>query len=330
MQGPVDVRTDVAEVAGLDGPAHTVASVVLPDPDRVPSPPVVAFGFPGGGYGRGYFTFDMPGSGYGGQAGYHASRHGWIFVACDHLGAGDSVVADPTRLTMEQVNAANRATVDHVMARLEAGSLAHDFPPVIHAIRLGIGQSMGGCLTISLQGSAPTFDGVASLGFSAIHTVPPFLSAEKLGASTEEMAKASRAIASSESFRATFHFADVPQEIVDADLTGYPSRGGDVPVWGSATGPGCAGRMVLPGIIAEEAAAIDVPVFVGVGEVDVVPDPRAEPGAYGRASDITVVVVPRMAHMHNFAGTRTLLWDRLASWGRGVRRGRRDPGPRGP
>lgn len=37
---------------------------------------------------------------------------------------------------------------------------------------------------------------------------------------------------------------------------------------------------------------------------DVVLDPKAEPKAYHRSGDVTVLVWPNMAHMHNFASTR--------------------------
>jgi pimeloyl-ACP methyl ester carboxylesterase len=73
--------------------------------------------------------------------------------------------------------------------------------------------------------------------------------------------------------------------------------------------------MVAPGTVAPEAAAIRVPVLVVAGERDVVPDPWIEPNAYRSATDITVFVCPRMAHMHNFASTREILWSRLHSWG---------------
>jgi hypothetical protein len=76
--------------------------------------------------------------------------------------------------------------------------------------------------------------------------------------------------------------------------------------------------MLEPGVVAAEAAAITTPVFVGVGERDVCPDPRAEPQAYENAPDITVFVCPRMSHMHNFASTREQFWSRLHSWGDGV------------
>ena len=59
-----------------------------------------------------------------------------------------------------------------------------------------------------------------------------------------------------------------------------------------------------------------MPVFVGVGERDVCPEPLAEPKAYTRARDVTVYIAPRMAHMHTFASTRLQLWDRLVGWSR--------------
>lgn len=78
--------------------------------------------------------------------------------------------------------------------------------------------------------------------------------------------------------------------------------------------PACARLMLSPGYVAQEAAAIDVPVLIAAGERDVVPDPHAEPAAFKSSKDISVYVVPGMAHMHNFTTTRKLLWDRIADW----------------
>jgi alpha-beta hydrolase superfamily lysophospholipase len=78
--------------------------------------------------------------------------------------------------------------------------------------------------------------------------------------------------------------------------------------------------MMTEGAVAQEAEAIEVPVLVGCGERDVVPDPWAEPGAYRGTCDVMVKVVPRMAHMHNFARTRVLLWDAIERFAHGVSR----------
>ena len=68
---------------------------------------------------------------------------------------------------------------------------------------------------------------------------------------------------------------------------------------------------MLPGAVASEAASIDVPILLAAGERDVCHPPAEEIAALKSATDISVLVLPQMAHMHNFAVTRTLLWERL-------------------
>ena len=317
MPQPIELQIDVTEAAGLGEPLHTAVSVVLPDPGRLREPPVVAFGFPGAGYSRGYYLFDMPGSSFGGEAGYHAAEHGWIFVACDHLGVGDSSLPDPDQLTLANVSAANGATVDRVMGLLKSGSLAPQLDPLTEPAAIGIGQSMGGCFTIYLQGSAPRFGGVAIMGYSAIHSIVPRPDGSWLTFDRESSSRP-ESTDRGDSLTWAFHYLDVPEEIVKADMTDYPTRLGNLPVWGSATTPGCVRLMPKPGVVSEQAAAIEVPVFIGVGEIDIVVHPREEPAAYSRAQDVTVHIHPKMAHMHNFAGNRTQLWDRLAAWVDGI------------
>ena len=331
-----NLTIDVTDAAGLGEPLRTRVTVVLPDPGALSDPPIVCFGFPGGGYSRGYFTFDMPGAiGAGGQAGWHAER-GWVFVACDHLYVGESdAPSDPSGLTFEVVAAANHATATAVMQLLEAGKVADGFPALTGAVKLGIGQSMGGCFTIIQQGQHATYDGIGILGYSAIQTVlwmppdTPDTGAVFVPRGTQVVvANFTDAVEHSPQFALDdaglpgttpgFHYDDVPRDVVAADMAGFPIRSGGTPEWGSATVPPCAVSMLSPGVVAPEAAVVSVPVFVGVGERDVVPDPRAEPRAYQRSPDVTVSVCPRMSHMHNMASTREQFWQRLHSWGAGV------------
>jgi hypothetical protein len=336
----VELAVDVTEAAGLGEPLSTRVTVVLPDPATLGDPPVVCFGFPGGGYCRRYFTFALPGSPRAlaeGQAGWHA-RRGWVFVACDHLSVGDSdMPSDPTRLSFEVLAAVNHATAGHVAGLLRDGALAPGFPALREPVLLGLGQSMGGGFTIVQQGRHATFDGIAVLGFSGRQVVlwmPPgtaddgavFLPrgssvpvitqadvgthASALGAPPGELPAATPG----------FHYDDVPREVVERDMVDYPTRRGPMPEWGTASVPPVAATMTSPGVVAPEAAVVAVPVFVGTGERDVVPDPRSEPRAYPRSRDVTVYVCPRMAHMHNFAGTRERMWTRIHSWGEGVAR----------
>ncbi|CAG7348180.1 alpha/beta hydrolase [Mycobacterium avium subsp. paratuberculosis] len=78
--------------------------------------------------------------------------------------------------------------------------------------------------------------------------------------------------------------------------------------------PRVFGTAMIPGIVAEHAARIDVPVLLGYGVVDVSPDPRAEAALYRSSPDITTVVLAGSAHCHNMASSRHRLWRRLLAW----------------
>lgn len=345
MRQAMEMKIDVTQAAALGTPAEVAASVYLPE-GPLADPPVVCFAFPGGGYCRRYFAFDMPDSlGGGGQAGFHTER-GWIFVAVDHLGFGDSTVPEGNVLNYETVARGNDAAVQAVMQRLEAGTLAPGLGPVQGATKLGLGQSMGGCFTIVAQAHLETFDGVGILGYSGVHTVVPtrpgtppgawpwvlrgspadnplILNKAALAAAAgpdmgSRSAIGEAAAMGEHPYQWAFHYDDEPAEMVAMDMAAAADPAAPLPPWRSATVPGCAFYMVAPGTVATEAASIRVPVLVAVGERDVVPDPWLEPKAFKSSTDVTVFVCPRMGHMHNFAHTRFRFWARTHAWGSGV------------
>ncbi|HEY2332036.1 MAG TPA: hypothetical protein VGH94_08940 [Acidimicrobiales bacterium] len=113
-----------------------------------------------------------------------------------------------------------------------------------------------------------------------------------------------------------FHYADVDAATLAADM----ERGEQWPAWASATTPmAVASSCLTPGAIAPEAAAVLVPVLVAMGERDVIADPKGEPRAYLSARSVDLFVCPRMGHMHNFASTRELFWQRIETWSDWVR-----------
>jgi alpha-beta hydrolase superfamily lysophospholipase len=340
----VDLRLDVTEAAGLGEPAHVAVTVTAPE--APPADPVVCFAKPGAGYGRGYFTEDLPGPGRGAQADWHAAR-GWVFVSVDHLGVGESSLHDPERLTFAPVVAASQAAEDEVRRRLAEGTLVDALGPLPTPLTIGIGQSMGGAFTIVQQGRHHGYDGVAVLGYSPLRTHPPTppgqpplalpwvprdtqLSDGVVTNAPSLAARTGAAAAPAETVPMAwgFHFDDVDAEVVRRDLEDYPARHGQVPPWGSATVPATAVLWCLaPGSTLAEAAAIRCPVLVALGERDVLVDPRGELRAYESAFSVDFFACPRMAHMHNFAGTRQLFWRRLETWADWVRaaRDRSDP-----
>jgi hypothetical protein len=342
----IDLQVDVTDAVGLGEPAHLALTGTAPD--ALDTEPVVCFAKPGAGYSRGYYTTDLPGPGHGrgSQANWHAAR-GWIVVAVDHLGVGDSSQHDPEALTFSRVVAASQAAETDVRQKLAAGALMEGLGPIERSVTVGLGQSMGGSLTIVQQGRFHCYDGIGVLGYSALHTHPPTapgtpplalpwvprdtMPSDGVTPNAPSLAEAAGvygAAAPSTEPAATvtdpmawgFHYDDVDRAVVRRDLDGFPARNGELPPWGSATIPMTVALWcVSPGSVLTEAAAVRSPVLVALGERDVLVDPRGEVRAYESASSVDYFVCPKMAHMHNFAGTRELFWRRIETWAAWVR-----------
>ncbi|TQM11288.1 hypothetical protein [Pseudonocardia kunmingensis] len=344
----LDLRLDVTDATGLGEEASIAATVTLPSRESLPTDraPIVCFAKPGGGYSRGYYTVDLPGPGSGAQADWHAER-GWIFVSVDHLGVGDSSTKHaPETLDYTRLSAAAAGAEQQILDSLAAGTLAEGFPAVPDPVKIGIGQSMGGCMTIVQQGRYESYDGIGVLGYSAVHTTPPVRPGDteivppwvprdvfpitwadndalrpegivnkgmlaRAGLSSDHAAAGA-------AMRWGFHWDDVPTDV--DDTTDFPLRGGNPPPWASTTVPAVVATWcIVPGAVAPEAAAVTVPVLSAFGQRDVGSDPRGELRAYKSANSVDFYLCPRMAHMHNFAGTRELLWQRLDTWAEWVR-----------
>jgi pimeloyl-ACP methyl ester carboxylesterase len=326
VRGPLDQRIDVTgHASGLTGPLEQAITVHLPDPEQVTTPPMVMFGFPGGGVGRGYWCLETATSTEWSQARYHAER-GVVFVSVDHLGVGESTTGDADDFTMEVVTSGNVAVVREVLDRLAKGTMVDGFPAVVDPVKIGMGQSMGGHFIIQMQGQQGLFDAVAVLGYSCIHTVvpvppgedstpPPSIarnsSPETLGIWADRMAGA--AAASGESGRREYlrrmyylsFFDDSDAAVLQQEFV-TPAT--------SPTTPGAAKHVMSRGVVAEEAARIECPVFLGFGERDTSQHPKDEPGGYLRANDIQLAIIPGMAHGQNFNSKRRELWERIHPW----------------
>jgi len=297
------------------------ATVYLPADDDLLAPGLgVLVAMPGGGYNRHYF--DLPVAGYS-QAAHHV-RAGTVVITIDHLGAGDSSIPPLAVTTLPTVAAASHAAVTAVLDRLRAGTLAAGVPPVEPACVVGAGQSLGGHALVGIQAYHRTFDGVAMLGSSLAGTALPVRpgTPELVIPDGTTPEQAAQIVLASTDWNWAFHWEDgaaadparPPHDLtslVAADIAGGLPVRRTAPSWGSLTWPGFGPSAMLPGAVAAEAASIDVPVLLATGERDVCHPPAAEVAALKSATDISVLVVPRMAHMHNFATTRTLLWERL-------------------
>ena len=314
----IDLRVEIAGRLAKGERLSTAVTVVAPHGRREPQARMVLFAWPGGGYSRQYFDLQLRDRRDYSQAEYHAG-HGHVFVACDHIGVGESSLPEGA-FNHAEIAAINAFTATEVLERLRDGTVDERLPPIDQPTTIGLGQSYGGLLLTILQAEHPTFDGVAMLGWSAVCTT---VSTSQLSERELQSRMASnRGV--DHPYRGVFHYHDVPDDIVTEDLTGYPERPDRPrPAWATAHMPGGPNLSpergpLGPNVVVGEAAAIEVPVLVVNGEVDVCPNPRSEPAAYVSSADITTFVVPRSGHMHNFAGTRHLLWRRIESWAGGV------------
>lgn len=322
----IERRIDVSAAAPELGERVEMAvSIYLPDPDALPERPVAIFACPGGGYSRHYFEMQFDGHADYHEAEWHA-RRGTIYVAIDHVGVGESTIPDLAQIGFDNLAATHDSCVRQIADALRSGTLVEGFPAAPSLFSVGMGQSMGGGVTILAQGRFATFDAIAPCGVSAIHTALPqrdrnaFEQGKARFDAVAEGKAASHLETSHEGvdYVYAFHWEDVPADILHEDMKGgYPIRE-TAPKFGSLTIPYCAVQMMLPGAFAAEAAEIAVPVLIANGERDTCPDPHAEAAAYPASRDVSIFIVPTMAHMHNFASTRSQLWQRLHNWSRMV------------
>ncbi|ATI80758.1 alpha/beta fold hydrolase [Sphingobium yanoikuyae] len=320
----IEKRIDVtASAPELGERIEMAVTLSLPDPAHLPERPIAVFACPGGGYSRHYYLMCFDGhEGY--DEGAWQAEHGVIHVAIDHVGVGESTIPDLSKINFQTLAATHDACVRFIADALLEGTAAPGYRALTSLFKVGMGQSMGGGVTILAQGRFATFDAIAPFGVSAIHTALP----QRDAGAFEHGVRRFDAVAQGRvtnhiehdhqgvDYLYAFHWEDVPSDILHEDMKGgYPIRDTS-PIFGSLTIPHCAVQMMLPGCFKDDAARVAVPVLIGDGERDTCPDPYREPAAYTTSRDVSLFIVPKMAHMHNFASTRQILWQRLNRWSR--------------
>ena len=118
-----------------------------------------------------------------------------------------------------------------------------------------------------------------------------------------------------------FHYDDVDPVVVRRDMDDYPARHGDLPAVGLGHHPRHRGALVawprVPSWPRRRPSA--APSWSRWASGTSLVDPRGEPRAFESSPSVDFFVCPRMAHMHNFAGTRELFWQRIETWADWVR-----------
>jgi hypothetical protein len=310
---------DVTAAVGHDEALQVSVTVVAPAGDQLPPRPFVVIAIPGGTYHRRYWDLHPPGRAGFSQAEFLAER-GVIFVACDYLGGGDSSRPEDGDFIGLEVQAdAAHGVFESVRDSLAQGTLVDSLPPVADPTFVGIGQSLGGFITMIQQGKHRDYPAIGIFGASPLLIAntreqpdwETMSAAERRTWITNENARQSGGQelamyhgAPREQYRGIFHVKDVPDDLLTYDEAECHTL---IPRNSGIDG-------MTPGFAKPFADRIESPLFLAFGEFDVSADPHAEATGYPGSSDITTVVVPRMAHMHNFAETRGQLWQRFFLW----------------
>lgn len=304
------------------GPLRVAVEVRAPRQASLGAAPVVLVCLPGGGMNRRFFDL-MPGGEGVGDLSFSFARQmagrGFVVVCIDHLGVGESDrPEDGYLLTPEVLVQANQHALEQVLAGLRAGSLLGDLPPLPDLVSIGVGHSMGAMLTLLQQAAHRPHAGLALLGFST-RGMPEYLipEAKALAADTQAVRAELVRLA-----RDTFvvPYPEVkPSPQSNSLFAGAAAEARGVEAIKAARDkmlPVTAFMSMLPGNVAPEAARIDVPLFLALGERDIAGPPHQVPAAFTGSRDVSLHILPESGHSHFLFPARIGLFNRLAGWAR--------------
>jgi pimeloyl-ACP methyl ester carboxylesterase len=307
---PKAVSFDVS--AALDSAQPLSQSALIFAPEDATRAKGVLVCLPGGTYDKNYWHLEVAGHpGY--SFGEHLAGCGFVVVAVDHLGVGASDDF-PGHAGLESMARGDAEVVRQIRASIANCSFVPDLPTDLPVV--GVGHSMGACLTTMVQAMASSYDAVALLGYGIdVSNVDNTTSGVDLESSIQQNFQVLQSLSGAADgatswtvprtiLRELFYSPDVPSAVVDADdlsLSRIPARAN--------------AEVVSPGFVSPYAAAIEVPVFLAFGEArDTSSDPHQELMNYRSATDVSLYLVPGSHHCHNMAMTRAQLWDRISRW----------------
>lgn len=316
----IGLRLDAGVV--LDGEQTPQVAASVHFPERLDAASLALVCLAGGNMNRRYFDLQVEGDDSFSFVTQMTSR-GFVVVTIDHLGLGESTrPEDGYALTPDVVACANAQATSEILARVREGRLADGVPPLPALRSLGVGHSMGAMLTVLQQAQAHPHAGIALLGFST-RGLPQFV--------PEDV----RALASTDMPALRTRLAEFAQRLFVVPYPRIKSRGGDnAALYGSSGAdprgvaalkaatdcllPVPAFLSMVPGNVAPEAARIDVPVLLMLGDQDMAGPPAEAPRAFSASPDVRLEILSGAGHSHFLFAARTELYERLATWARSV------------
>jgi pimeloyl-ACP methyl ester carboxylesterase len=321
--------------ASVDG-LRTDSGISLPDegrldmameihyPRRLIEPAVLLACLPGGGMSRRFFDLVPPGQDGLRDASFSFARQmaarGFVVALIDHLGIGESSRPKNGFALSGDVLA---HAAHHVLGAVKTQVRVHYGAVHPHWRTLGVGHSMGGLVTVLQQALHRSYDAIALLGFST-RGLPDYVpqSLHSLARDPQALRVQLPALAK-DMFKVPYPYLERTPESRGMFAGDRADAGGiaalnllgaepilPLPSWHS----------MLPGNVAHEAASIDVPVFLGIGDRDIVGPPEDVPGAFPRSPRVELQVMPETGHSQFLFASRLALFEALAVWARSIDR----------
>ena len=304
LSAPARLRIPIG--APLPGEGELEIAIDVFAPTQLSEPAIVLFCMPGGGMNRKYFDLGGPGDSMSFAAAM--SARGFVVVTMDHLGVGESShPRDGFAITSAVAAQANAVAFDEIARRLRDGVLHPALPALRHFTPIGVGHSMGGLIMTVQQDARRDFAAMMLLGFGTCG-MPEVLSDDDRAA----LARPDRGLSELPRLARQRFGGDAYPPIPRAEGASSAARALAAAQDGVLSVP--AVHSMIPGSIKEEIARLDVPIFIGVGDRDIVGPPRMLPAEYERASDITLFIVEKCGH-HPFVSPDTpRLLARAGDW----------------
>jgi hypothetical protein len=252
------------------------------------------------------------------MARYLADR-GFVVVTIDHAGIGESSrPQDGYALTPQVLADVNAAAIASVADGLRRGTLTGKLPPLPNLASIGVGHSAGAGLTVHQQADHRTHAALALLGYHG-RGLPSHLNDEERSLAGDpdgvrrEIARLVRA-------RYGDPLPVLPRGSSQLLVAGPMPEAVHAALVAARTNLlALAGlSSMIPGSYGPALAVVEVPVFLGLGSLDLTDSTHEVPRQFAASRDVSLFVLEGSGHNHNVAPNRERLWDRLARWARSV------------
>lgn len=277
--------------------------------------------FPGGAMNRHYWDLRATGGDISFSFAEQMAARGFAVAAIDHPGVGESTrPTDSYALDLDLIARANVAATRALLEGLRAGTLIPGVAALPGLKSVVVGHSMGAMFAIVQQANAKQHAGVAALGF-ATRGLPDFTPMEARALAGDHARLRAEAPRLARAMFVTDYPIIKPTTQANGIYGGSAADPKAIQALKAAHNhllPVPAFLSIVPGNVSPEAAAIDVPVFLAVGERDMTGPPNEIPAAFSSSPKVDLQVLAEAGHSHFLFASRVDLFDHLADWARNL------------